>query len=359
VTSQFAGDDLYIASNDSDPFQIKQEDARATYTGPMLVFGSSTTATSVTVPLRATIQDITALPSDPAYDANAGNIMTAKVYFVNRDVIPNAILCTASLALIDPSDSKSATATCNTVIQLNNQASQSVTIGIVVGQTATDGNYTRNSSDDNTVVTASQPLSSQFITGGGYLVLSSQMAGLMAGDVGSKNNFGFNVKYNSKGTNLQGRVNTIIRRTENGVHKVYQVKANNLGTLGVTYCKVDATTGLSCTHDVNGSQVPNTIPPSGCTYNATATCPIKATFTGSASIQDVTNPLAPLSVDGGATVQLDMFDYGEPGSTGPGPDQISITVWNKSNALWYSSRWNSTAKVPILQLLDGGNLVAH
>jgi hypothetical protein len=72
----------------------------------------------------------------------------------------------------------------------------------------------------------------------------------------------------------------------------------------------------------------------------------------------VTNPNAPISVEGGATVQLDMIDYGEPGSNGPaGPDQLAITVWNKTNNLWYSSRWNGTNSV--LQLRDGGNLVVH
>ena len=101
-----------------------------------------------------------------------------------------------------------------------------------------------------------------------------------------------------------------------------------------------------------------TTPPSGCTTNATSLCPIKATFTGSASIQDITNPNAPTSIEGGATVQLDMIDYGEPGSNGPaGPDQLAITVWNKTGNLWYSSRWDGTKSV--MQPLDGGNLVVH
>ena len=64
-----------------------------------------------------------------------------------------------------------------------------------------------------------------------------------------------------------------------------------------------------------------------------------------------------MSLDGNATLQLDMIDYGEPGSTGPGPDQFAITVWNKSGNLWFSTRWNGT--VSVLQLLDGGNVVAH
>ena len=50
-----------------------------------------------------------------------------------------------------------------------------------------------------------------FITGGGYLVMSSS-AGTYAGGSGSKNNFGFNVKYNNSGKNLQGKVNKMMAK---------------------------------------------------------------------------------------------------------------------------------------------------
>ncbi len=214
-------------------------------------------------------------------------------------------------------------------------------IGIVVG-----GHYIADSAADDTVLTISKPIAAQFITGGGYLLLDSTSAGTFKGDAGSKNNFGFNVKYNAKGTNLQGRVNTIIRRGG----RVYQVKANNLVSLGVSYCKAGATAGTvaNCT----------ATPATPCTLNASSTCPIQATFTGQASIQDVTNPAAPVSIEGGATVQMDMVDWGEPGSNGPaGPDQMGITVFTKTNALWYSSRWSGTKT--LMQLLNGGNLVVH
>jgi hypothetical protein len=36
---------------------------------------------------------------------------------------------------------------------------------------------------------------------------------------------------------------------------------------------------------------------------------------------------------------------------------MGITVWTKTSALWYSSRWNATKT--LMQLLDGGNLVVH
>jgi hypothetical protein len=128
---------------------------------------------------------------------------------------------------------------------------------------------------------------------------------------GSKNNFGFNVKFNKGGTNLQGNINTIVR-SQNG--KVYQVKGNVMTSLAV---------------------------------NASTKT---ATFNGKANIQDITNPLAPLSVDGNATLQVTMTDAGEPGSS----DKIAITVWNKAGGLWFASHWNGSKTTE--QLLSGGNL---
>jgi hypothetical protein len=337
----------YTGSNDSKQLTVTQEDAAATYTGPMFAFTSSTSTGAVTIPIRATIQDPTALPSsDSRHDDSAGDIRTATVRFVAKDAgagfTMGQVICTATLTLVNAGDTKTASATCptNPTFNIGNQDSDSVTLGIVVG-----GNYLEDTQQDDSVITVSKPYASQFITGGGYLVLDSTTAGTYKGDVGSKTNFGFNVKYNNKGTNLQGHLNTIIRK--NG--HLYQVKANNLSTLGVSYCKAGATAGTT-----TGC---GALPLAPCTYNASAACPIQATFTASASIQDVTNPAAPVSVEGGATVQFDMVDWGEPGSTGLGPDQLGISVWTKTNALWFSSRWNGSKTS--MQPLDGGNLVVH
>ena len=338
----------YESASDNKPLTVVQENAAATYTGPMFMFTPSVSTGIANVPLRATIQDPTALAtSDSRYDASAGDIRNATVKFVAREAgggyTAGQTICTATLTLIDASDSKTATAACPTAPAFNIGSfdSDSFSIGIVVG-----GYYLEDAADDNTLITISRPYATQFITGGGYLLLDSTSAGTYKGDAGSKNNFGFNVKYNSKGTNLQGRVNTIVRRGG----RVYQVKANNLVSLGVSYCKAGATAGTvtSCT----------AIPAAPCTVNASSTCPIQANFSAAANVQDVTNPTAPISIEGGASVQLNMVDWGEPGSNGPaGPDQMGITVWTKTNTLWYSSKWTGTKTA--IQLLNGGNLVVH
>jgi len=167
--------------------------------------------------------------------------------------------------------------------------------------------YTRDASADNTIVTISKPLN-EFITGGGYLIMSNS-SGLYPADAGTKANFGFNVKYNKKGTNLKGRVNIIIRNGD----RVYQIKSNAINQLSV--------------------DSPN------------------ATFNSKANIQDITDPLNPISIDGNAALQMTLTDNGEPGSS----DSIAITLWNKKGGLWYSSNWDGIKTIE--QKLDGGNLV--
>jgi hypothetical protein len=289
---------------------VVQEDARVTYTGALYVSTASTSSSNANVTLAATVQDISVTP-DAAGDTYPGDIRNATVTFIHRDTstpIPGCI--NLPVGLVTSGNFQTGTATCNWSVTISGDA-QIFTVGVAVGNY-----YTRNASADDVVVMVAKPLASSFITGGGYLVLTNS-AGLKAGDAGSKNNFGFNVKYNKRGTNLQGNINIIVRRTEaDGLH-VYQIKGNVMTSLAVQ-------------------------PGSG-----------TATFNGKANIQDVTNPLAPISVEGNATLQVTLHDNGEPGSS----DTIGITVWNKSGGLWFASKWNDVKTVE--QLLNGGNLVVR
>jgi hypothetical protein len=78
-----------------------------------------------------------------------------------------------------------------------------------------------------------------------------------------------------------------------------------------------------------------------------------ATFNGKASIQDITDPLNPIAVDGNGSLQLTLRDAGEPGTT----DALGITLWNKSGGLWFASAWDGTRTVE--QALSRGNLILH
>jgi hypothetical protein len=303
-------DSLYTGSTDSDAFTITQEDARAGYSGSMLVFTASPTSTSATVTLTATIKDITAVSGDPAYDPSGGDIRNAKVDLVNRDSNSAAFTNCSNLSvtLVDPNDPTVGTVSCTTTLAASSMTGGTAyTVGIVV-----KGYYSRNSADDNTVVNLAQPLSTNFVTGGGFLVNSSS-SGIGAGTAGLKTNFGFNVK--RSGTTLTGNLDTIVR---SGGH-VYQIKST-----GIT----------SFVENVSGS-------------------PATATVAGKATIVDITNPAKLITIDNAATYQLALHDYGDPGTS----DTIGITVNNKAGALWFSSNWNGTATVE--QVLAGGNLSAR
>ena len=279
-----------------------QEDARAYYSGDMFVSTPSTSSTTATVLLSATIKDITPVGNtDPAYDSYPGVITNAKVTFINRDT-NTPIVSNLPVTLVNLGDTTVGTVNYN----WNNVPIGTYTIGIIV-----TNYYTDSSSLENSVLQVSQ-LTPGSINGGGYLVMSNS-AGSYPGGVGTKNNFGFNVQ-NTK-TGVKGNLNTIVRN--NG--RTYQIKGNSMTSLATQ----------------------------------AVTMPYTATFNGKANIQDITDPLHVISIDGNATLQVTMTDQGEPGSS----DTIAITVWNKSGGLWFSSKWDGTKTVE--QLIGGGNLVVH
>jgi hypothetical protein len=308
-------DDVGASGTTSFTIEVSKEDARVTYTGTTFASTSCSTCSTATVTLAATIQDITAVTGDPAYDPNAGDIRNATVTFVNRDD-GDSFLCLASVGLVNLSDTKTGTATCNWTANIGSNDSVQFTVGIIV-----NNYYTRNTSEDDEIVTVSKPIATNFITGGGYLI-NQASAGMYPGDKAKKTNFGFNVKYNKGGKNLQGNINTIIRN--NG--RVYQIKGNAMTSLSVN--------------------------PQTCS-NATPTSLCTAVFNGKANIKDITDPLNVISIDGNGTLQVNMTDRGEPGKA----DTIGITLWDKNGGLWFSSNWNGVKTVE--QTLGGGNLVVH
>lgn len=281
---------------------VAPEDARSTYVGPMFVSTLSINETIAIVELRAVIQDITFYPEDANWDPNAGHITTSTMSFINFDT-GETIEARLDVLLIDPSDPTTGVAVCEWVVNLGNADSESFTVECVV-----DGFYSCPA--EQTVITVSKPLR-DFITGGGYLINESS-AGIYAGDPGLKTNFGFNVKFNKKLTNLQGKVNAIIRKDG----RLYQIKTNATQSLVV-------------------DPINNT-----------------ATFLSKANLKDITDPNYPISITGNLTCIVTLTDLGEPGTS----DSISFTLWKK-NELWFSSNW--TGAQTLEQVLAGGNLIVH
>jgi hypothetical protein len=299
-------DDTGITRTTSFTILVTPEDARTTYTGTHFASTMAVNSSLAAVTLSATLQDISTT-GDAAGDLAPGDIRKATVTFVDRDKVGSPPIPGCQdlpVGLVSANETTTGTATCTWTLNIGNANSLSTTVGTVVGD-----HYARDATADDTIVTVYRPLVSDFISGGGYLTLQDP-AGLMAADPGTKLNFGFGVKFNKKGTNLQGNVNLIVRRTElDGIH-TYQIKANALSSLAVR----------------------------GQT----------ATLNGRASIVDITDPSAPASVDGNATLQLDLSDHGQTGDT------LGVTVWDKRGGLWIASRWDGVRTLE--QLLDGGGL---
>ena len=290
---------------------VNQEDARTTYTGPLLVSTPCTNCSEATVPLRATIQDITAILNDPAFDSYPGDITNATVSFVNREN-SNEVLCAATISLIDPANPTVGTATCDWVVTLGSNTGLSFSVGIVV-----DGYYTRDSTEDDVIVVVSKP-GNNFVTGGGFLI-NENSGGEFAGDIGLNTNFGLNAKFSRNGKTLVGGVKTIIRKDEH----VYLIKSIKLTSLvAVPFDENDPNSGT-------------------------------ATIVGKANITDITDPDNPVLIASNCTIQITLTDNGEPGTY----DTISITLWSKNGTLLFSSNWNGVETIE--QILTGGNLQVH
>jgi len=309
VISTYIADVSYFGSNDdNDVFDITQENDPAFYTGPE--FASTGTATATTAKLR-----LTALVTDHT-DGYPGDIKLAIVSFVitpydcSSMIVGTPITVSASaVALVNPADNTIGTAFYDYTFDIGTCNAKIFDVKVCVS-----GYYTAVS--DVSTITVAKSLN-DFVTGGGHHVFAANTSNVSCGpyksDDGSKTNFGFNVKYNKTGTNLQGNVNVIIRSGGN----VYQMK----GIVGGT----------------NGSLATNVSDLSN----------KRAVLTTKSSMINVATGLA--VPDGSkATMELRMNDKGEPGAK---IDTFIIKVWGESGALLYSSSC-SNAEVPI----NGGNI---
>ncbi|WP_252851503.1 PKD domain-containing protein [Aeoliella straminimaris] len=282
---------------------VQRETAVATYSGSTFVSTPSVNNNEATVELRATIQDITA--ALPATDSEAGNITTATVSFIdNSDPASPVVIATdVPITLLDVSDPTVGVAAYSWTVDIGN--ADSLTFDVLI---QVDDYYTGSELD---LITVSKPLDNA-VTGGGYLINESS-EGTYAGDDDRRTNFGFNIKTNKKGTNVQGHVNIIVRQDD----RIYQIKTN-------------ATDSLVA--------LPGSDPEVS-----------HAEFIAKANFRDITDPLNPISLGGNLQLIATVTDAGEPGDS----DSVAFTVWD-GGTLLYSSNWSGTLTTE--QLLAGGNI---
>lgn len=284
---------------------VEQENADATYDGPLFVSTDPQNPNDGVVPLRAVIRDVTAF--DPSADAEAGYVTTATVSFINRDT--GAVIASGVPVSLLGLDSKVGIATYDWDVSLQpNATAATFDIGVEI-----DGFYTGVA--DDLLITVARP-NGDFITGGGYLVNDASVGAYAGGD-GLKTNFGFNVKFNKKLTNLMGHFNAIVRQDDGTILKI---KSNATDSL-----VVDPTVG------VDGH----------------------ATFVSKANLTDVTDPANPVGIAGNLQLIVKVTDNGEPGA---GADTISFALWNGATLL-FSSNFDGTKTVE--QTITGGDTQIH
>jgi Leucine-rich repeat (LRR) protein len=292
VGVSYPGNILFIGSSANGTLMTTPEDAVVNYIGTEIAATASATSLTARIDLRASVSDIA--------DLHRGDIRNAMIKFVNlTSGSPSDI--TGWLSVEDLTDP--ATGVVNypwTVTLQKNQTAETFTIGIVAG-----GYYTAY---EQVVLTVYVP-SGDYITGGGH-ILPSGSAGLCPSDEGSKTRFGFNIRYNKKGTATQGKLNFIFRSGG----RTWQVTSNAIESLGI-----------------------NTADP----VNRMAQFVAKCTMT------DITNPGSPVGMGGNLTMMINMSEVGD----NDWEDKISFTLWS-GNKLLYSSNWDG-AKSNLLPLANG------
>jgi hypothetical protein len=295
---------------------VTQEDACATYNGTLFANTSDASGGSATIHLKVVVTE--------AADGNLGDVRNATVSFA---FLAGGDIPGTYAATLDATASTSTQATFYKDLVVVLSASQLSKTGVV--EWTIGGYYTNtNCTENTTCITVSAP-SADFLTGGGFLKLNSNPTyptyGKYAGDPGSKNNFGFSVKWNKSYTNIQGGgINTIVRKG----NLLYQIKGTKVTSLIV---------------------VPKT-----------STSPATATFTCNAVVNTLDKYGTFISSVGNCTAVVELTDQCEPGAGAQAStDSIGITVRDKNGVVIYSNSWNATSMKTMKQIIAGGNIQIH
>ena len=297
----FAGDATHLGSVDADPFAITPGtigplSSAGIYTGETVFWTTSQSSSTATLTLAVTIRDDSGLC--------AGDIRTARVTFAVRNsdgsITPINGAANLPVGLADPTSRLVGTASAIVQYNLGNADAASLDIAVLVS-----GNYALNNPVYDTIAEVAKPGSGRIVGAGTSNNQNSN--GYLAGAALAFTNWGLDVKYNKSGTNLQGNASIYVHSyqrpdgTIDTVLHTYRIKSNAIAALSV-----NVQTG-------------------------------EATFSGKANIQDLTNPFSPISVDGGAVLQLKMRDVYR--KIGDSPDTLAITAQKKDGGLWFSSNW--------------------
>jgi|GEM_PF-3184212 len=314
LTIYFAGDEHFAPATLSPDYRVLPEQGVVTYIGAEFVSTGSAKSGKATIPLAFTIRDVTAVPEHPQYDTYAGDISNARLrLFIFDDNNNDAILLDDIRGLVPTlvhdGDTTIAVWAGEYEVDIGNSDARFYWVEFHL-----DGGWYSGYQDQlaPALVTVAKPLE-QSIAGGGH-VLAQSPAGAFCPDLGSRVNFGFNVKYNKNVTNIKGQVNIMF--THNG--ETYQIKSTALESL-----KLNTSDGS------------------------------RAEVYSRANLINLTTGQTVAS-SGDTRLELRLTDGGE-GRTARSTDTICIMLWNvKTGELLLCSNWVEAR--PQEQELSGGNI---
>jgi hypothetical protein len=278
------------------------------YTGTKWAWTTGPNSSTGTVTLMATIKDAT-LPE--------GDVRAATVTFLLNDQ-PIGSAKNLPVNLVDITDGTVGTASAVVQLNIGKENSESYEITVVVG-----GAYYNDPTEPESqeLIVVSKPITGGEFKGSGQ-ISNEGSAGFIKGASGEVNDttFYFDVAYNKKGTNPQGKV-TI------WVWSWYKPD----GTLDTTTHKYVITSNAIATLAINQKGALGT-----------------ASFSSKATVKEELSGGGMSGIDGGAVIQISVTDQDTTG------DLLAITVQQKKGGLWFSSNWSGTNTVE--KAVSDGNI---
>ncbi len=310
VQTSFAGDCTFAPANDSDPFAITPScvtgiNAVAEYIGTLFAWTTSPTSSTATLTLSAGLKACT------------GDIRSARVTFaIRNDSIWSPIPGATNLpvGLVDPGNPTQGTATAVVQYNIGSNTAMDLEIAVIV-----TGNFVQNDPSKDVLVTIAKPLASNSILGGGEINNLTDSRGYLRGADNEITQFFLNVTYNKKGSNPQGKVSVIVHSMNNpDGSPAASMRTYKISSTAISVLAADASRGT-------------------------------ASFSSKATVQDITDPLNPIAIDGGATLQVEMKDAAT--------DTINIYVLNKAGGVWFVNKLDAMLKAVQVPVIATGDIV--
>ncbi len=316
--------DLLIVPRKADPFDATY----GFYTGQILAWTTGPNVSTGTITLAATIKD----NSTPTGDVRGARVTFC--YVRSGGLVPIPSAKNLPVGLIDMTDGTVGIASADVQFDIGKSMdAESFDIAVIIS-----GGYFNDLGEGIAVVTVAKPVPGGSILGAGN-ILNSDSDGQIKGADGELTNFSYDVKYNKKQTNPQGKMTITIRSwynydgTLDGRIHTYLVKTNaiNLMVLG----------------------------PSGVIDGQYVLTTGQAIFDAKANISEMQEDGSYSGIAGNSPLHVTMTDNDRVEGTFA-PDEIGITYYNSDGGIWFSSNWDWTEFETVEQeILPEGEIVVE